>query len=528
MPASRTRVHNGLQEKGSLNVLLIVADDLRPSLGCFGDKVVKSPNIDQLASKSNVFHNAFVQQAVCAPSRTSFLTGRRPDTTRLYDFGSYWREHAGNYTTLPQHFKSSGYITMSVGKVFHPGIASNHSDDYPYSWSTPPYHPSSYEYEKKKVCKGKDGKLHANLLCPVDVSEMPEGTLPDMQSTEEAVRLLKAVKDESHPFFLAVGYHKPHIPFRYPQEFLKLYPLENMTLAPDPEIPKGMPTVAYNPWTDIRKREDVQALNVSFPYGPIPRDFQLQIRQSYFAAVSYLDTLAGQLLSALDDLGLANETIVVFTSDHGWSLGEHGEWAKYSNFDVALRVPLIIYVPGTTAPTPKPGDKTFPFLDPFQHTPDTVSKGTVVREVVELVDLFATVSELAGLTVPPPCPDSSFHVELCTEGFSLGDTFGASELKINAEAISYSQYPRPADLPQHDSDLPLLRDIRVMGYSIRSCDYRYTEWVGFDPATFRAHFQDVHAGELYFVATDPNQDKNLYNITEYAGVVQRFRSYLQK
>ncbi|MGH0179597.1 UNVERIFIED_CONTAM: hypothetical protein FKN15_016423, partial [Acipenser sinensis] len=234
---------------GSLNVLLIVADDLRPSLGCFGDKVVKSPNIDQLASKSNVFHNAFVQQAVCAPSRTSFLTGRRPDTTRLYDFGSYWREHAGNYTTLPQHFKSSGYITMSVGKVFHPG----------------------------------------------------------------------------------------------------------------------------------------------------------------------------------------------------WSLGEHGEWAKYSNFDVALRVPLIIYVPGTTAPTPKPGDKTFPFLDPFQHTPDTVSKGTVVREVVELVDLFATVSELAGLTVPPPCPDSSFHVELCTEGFSLGDTFSASELKINAEAIAYSQYPRPAE-----------------------------------------------------------------------------------
>ncbi|RXM94905.1 Iduronate 2-sulfatase [Acipenser ruthenus] len=487
MPARRTRVLNGLQEKGSLNVLLIVADDLRPSLGCFGDTVVKSPNIDQLASKSNVFHNAFVQQAVCAPSRTSFLTGRRPDTTRLYDFGSYWREHAGNYTTLPQHFKSSGYITMSVGKVFHPGIASNHSDDYPYSWSTRPYHPSSYEYEKKKVCKGKDGKLHANLLCPVDVSEMPDGTLPDMQSTEEAVRLLKAVKDESHPFFLAVGYHKPHIPFRYPQ---------------------------------------------------------LQIRQSYFAAVSYLDTQAGQLLSALDDLGLANETIVVFTSDHvkssyslclnvdlrvaGWSLGEHGEWAKYSNFDVALRMPLIIYVPGTTAPTPKPGDKTFPFLDPFQHTPDTVSKGTVVREVVELVDLFATVSELAGLTVPPPCPDSSFHVELCTEGFSLGDTFGASELKINSEAIAYSQYPRPTDLPQHDSDLPLLRDIRVMGYSIRSCDYRYTEWVGFDPATFRAHFQDVHAGELYFVATDPNQDKNLYNITEYAGVVQRFRSYLQK
>ncbi|XP_063516314.1 iduronate 2-sulfatase isoform X5 [Pongo pygmaeus] len=301
-----------------LNVLLIIVDDLRPSLGCYGDKLVRSPNIDQLASHSLLFQNAFAQQAVCAPSRVSFLTGRRPDTTRLYDFNSYWRVHAGNFSTIPQYFKENGYVTMSVGKVFHPGISSNHTDDSPYSWSFPPYHPSSEKYENTKTCRGPDGELHANLLCPVDVLDVPEGTLPDKQSTEQAIQLLEKMKTSASPFFLAVGYHKPHIPFRYPKEFQKLYPLENITLAPDPEVPDGLPPVAYNPWMDIRQREDVQALNISVPYGPIPVDFQQKIRQSYFASVSYLDTQVGRLLSTLDDLQLANSTIIAFTSDHGF------------------------------------------------------------------------------------------------------------------------------------------------------------------------------------------------------------------
>ncbi|XP_075959418.1 iduronate 2-sulfatase isoform X3 [Anarhichas minor] len=298
------------------NVLLIMADDLRTSLGCYGDSVAKSPNIDQLASKSQVFLNAYAQQAVCAPSRTSMLTSRRPDTTRLYDFNSYWRTHSGNYTTLPQYFKSRGYFTTSVGKVFHPGIASNHSDDYPYSWSTPAYHPPSFRYEKEKMCKGEDGKLHANLLCAVNVSEQPGGTLPDLESTEEAVRLLKSRADDV-PFFLAVGFHKPHIPFRIPREYLSLYPIDEMALAPDPDVPTRLPPVAYNPWMDVRRRDDVQKLNISFPYGPIPKDFQLRIRQHYYAAVSYMDAQVGRLLGALDALGLSDSTVVVFTSDHG-------------------------------------------------------------------------------------------------------------------------------------------------------------------------------------------------------------------
>uniref|UniRef100_A0A8C8I781 Sulfatase N-terminal domain-containing protein n=1 Tax=Oncorhynchus tshawytscha TaxID=74940 RepID=A0A8C8I781_ONCTS len=261
------------------NVNFIIADDMRPTLGYYRDPVVKQ-DIDHLASKRNVFLNAYAQQAVCAPSRTSLLTSL----------------HAGIYTTLPQCFKSKGYTTMPVGKVFHP--AANHSDDYPYSWSVPPYHPPSFKYDNRKVCKGIDGQLHVNLLCSVNVSEPPLGTLPDMESTE-AVRLLKSTRDSEKHLFLAVGFHKPHIPFRIPQEVLKLYPLDKMTLASDPDGPKGLPT-----------------LNVSFPYEPIPKEFQLQIRQHYYVSVMYLDSQVGMLSNTLDDLGLAKDNDVVFTSDH--------------------------------------------------------------------------------------------------------------------------------------------------------------------------------------------------------------------
>ncbi|XP_065267098.1 iduronate 2-sulfatase [Emys orbicularis] len=528
--------------RDGMNVLFIVADDLRPALGCYGDSLVKSPNIDQLASRSVVFQNAYAQQAVCAPSRVSFLTGRRPDTTRLYDFHSYWRVHAGNYSTIPQYFKENGYTTMSVGKVFHPGISSNHSDDYPYSWSMPPFHPSAEKYENSKTCKGKDGELHANLVCPVDVAEVPLGTLPDIQSTEEARRLLNIMKTKNRKFFLAVGYHKPHIPLRYPQEFLKLYPLENITLAPDPRVPEELPAVAYNPWTDIRQREDVQALNVSFPYGPIPEDFQRQIRQSYFAAVSYLDTQVGLLLNALDDVGLSNNTIVMFTADHGWSLGEHGEWAKYSNFDVATRVPLMFYVPGKTSSFARPGERVFPYLDPFTHVSDSVAAGKA-KKMVELVSLFSTLAELAGLWVPPVCPEPSFHVALCTQGPSIVQHFNSNEEEDDydtdydhdydieddhEEPIAFSQYPRPADTPQWDSDKPELKDIKIMGYSMRTVDYRYTVWVGFNPSNFSANLQDVHAGELYMVGSDPNEDHNIYNSSLHGNLVRKFLRFLRR
>uniref|UniRef100_A0A671NDP2 Iduronate 2-sulfatase n=1 Tax=Sinocyclocheilus anshuiensis TaxID=1608454 RepID=A0A671NDP2_9TELE len=470
------------------NILYLIADDLRPTLGCYSDPVVKSPNIDQLASVSTVFHNAYAKQAVCGPSRVYFLTSRRPDTTKLYDFNSYWRVHPN----------------VSLSRARPQGIASNHSDDYPYSWSVPPYHPPSFKYEKRKV--NKDGTLHSNLL-----------SLPDIENTAEAIRLLKSMKDSHNPFFLAVGFYKPHIPFRIPREYLKLYPIESMTLAPDPDVTKKLPNVAYNPWTDIRKREDVQALNLSFPYGPIPKDFQLQIRQHYFASVSYVDAQVGKILQALDDFGLAKDTIVVFSSDHR----EHGEWAKYSNFDVATGVPLIVYKPGVTSPFPRPGEKTFPFIDVFQGTWEQFGKGHGVESVVELVDVFPTLSHLAGLRPLHRCPSSSFKIELCTEGSSLAYLIRNPERDPNREAYSFSQYPRPSDSIQENSDLPDLADIRIMGYSIRSTDYRYTLWVGFDPVHCQPNMTDIHAGEMYLLAEDPGEDSNVFDDFDQATVLRK-------
>ncbi|TWW55852.1 Iduronate 2-sulfatase [Takifugu flavidus] len=346
------------------------------------------------------------------------LTSRRPDTTRVYDFKTYWRVHSGNYTTLPEYFKSKGYFTMSVGKVFHPGIASNHTDDYPYSWSIPPYHPASLHFEKQKMCKGDDGQLHANLLCAVNVTEQPGGTLPDLESTEEAISLLKGRVQNTQPFFLAVGFHKPHIPFRIPQEYLSLYPIEKMTLAPDPIVPELLPPVAYNPWTDVRKRDDVKQLNISFPYGPVPKDFQLGIRQHYFAAVSYMDAQVGRLLGALDQLNMSKDTLVVFTSDHD---------------------------------------------------------GRESQNVVELVDVFPTLTSLVGFEELDPCGELSFKESLCTEGVDLAHHIQNEAVELDREHVAFSQYPRPADSPQPNTS-------------------------------------DIHAGELYMVEDDPGEDHNVYQL----------------
>lgn len=193
---------------------------------------------------------------------------------------------------------------------------------------------------------------------------MPMGTLPDIQSTEHAKMLIKEIiSNKSKPFFLAVGYHKPHIPLKYPKRFLDLYPISEIKLPVNHVYPPGLPSVAWDPWDDLRRRDDVKKLNVSYPYGPIPEYFQKLIIQSYYAATSYMDEQVGHLLSALDEHDLANNTIVSFVGDHGWSLGENQEWSKFSNFEVAVRVPLMIYVPGLTT-NHGPTKKTFPFQRP--------------------------------------------------------------------------------------------------------------------------------------------------------------------
>uniref|UniRef100_A0A6A7FN98 Iduronate 2-sulfatase-like n=1 Tax=Hirondellea gigas TaxID=1518452 RepID=A0A6A7FN98_9CRUS len=325
------------------NVLLLMVDDLRPTLGCYGDGTAITPSIDALAASGVQFNRAYTQQALCGPSRTSLLTSRRPSSTHVVDVHTYWRNHA-NFSTLPQIFREHGYYTSTAGKIFHPGIVSNFSDDAKYSWSAVPYHPSTEHYKNAPVCGPH--KNSTDIVCPVLVDEQPEGSLPDLQTTHYALSFLYAWKQRQEageggkPFFLAVGFHKPHIPLKYPKQFLDLYPLPDVPLPPNGQLPPGLPSVAYNPWNDLRRRDDITRLNLSFPYQPIPDDYARLIIQSYYAATSYMDMLVGQVLALAATL--FPDTIVLLVSDHGWSLGEHQEWSKYSNYEIATRVPMLV------------------------------------------------------------------------------------------------------------------------------------------------------------------------------------------
>ncbi|KAG5893571.1 hypothetical protein JTB14_028338 [Gonioctena quinquepunctata] len=427
------------------NVLLIIVDDLKPALKCFGDENAYTPNIDELSKKSFLFNNAFAQQALCAPSRNSLLTSRRPDSLHLYDFYSYWRSTVGNFTTLPQYFKENGYFSYSIGKVFHPGKSSNFTDDFPYSWSAKTFHPKTEIYMNAKTCIGKGGYLARNLICPVLTESQPYGTLPDLESLREAIRFLKN-KDgiTEKPFFLAVGFHKPHIPFKFPIAYLDFHPINNITLPKNRYRPSELPLVAWNPWTDIRWRDDMKLLDIPFPFGPMPDDTVKKIIQAYNAATSYIDDLIGKLLRNVD-----RNTIIVLTSDHGWSWGEHGEFSKFSNFKVATRVPLLIHVPGLS------------------------NRKIILDSLVELVDLFPTLVDLTQVSHPlDRCSKNNSENLVCTEGCSLVPLlFDAVKMKVPLEKTAiFTQYPRPGIFPTMipNSDKPKLKDITIMGYSIKT------------------------------------------------------------
>ncbi|XP_038055542.1 iduronate 2-sulfatase-like isoform X2 [Patiria miniata] len=546
-----------LSERGGVdrrNVLFLVVDDLAPVISSYGGRAL-TPNIDQLAAQSVRFTNAYAQQPLCAPSRVSFLTSRRPDTTKTYNNkGSYWRTNAGNFTTLPQYFRDAGYFTASIGKIFHNAPVCGKDNDFPYSWSVRPYHAPTEPYGYEKVCPGSDGRLHFNLLCPVNVSTQPLGSLPDIQTTDHILEIFKSLSESRQeasaphlPFFLGMGFHKPHISFRYPKEYLELYPLESVDKAPNAFYSQTQPPVAWNPFMDVRRREDTTALHLPFPYGPMPDKYHYLIRQAYYASTTYMDYELGRVLAGLEAAGFADDTIISFISDHGWQLGEHQEWSKFSNYATATRIPFMIHVPGITD-TVKEGSKKpkFPLRDPFLEYKSTSrvkgksnatgSQGVLVSDaLVELTDLFPTLTDLVQLPVPPLCPVNSSQVDTCVEGVSLVPVIIDTALNHSSRSskswkkAAFTQYPRPSDTPRPDSDQPSLANITIMGYSMITADgYHYTEWVGFNNVTCEMNWSDVHARELYILHSDPLEDTNVADVKKNERLVQRLSSELHK
>lgn len=436
-----------------LNVLFIAADDLNVSLGCYGHPLVKSPNIDRLAARGVRFDRAYCQYPLCNPSRSSLLSGLRPDTTRIYDNGTRVREVFPDIVTLPQMFKNNGYFSGRVGKMYHYGvpgqIGTSGLDDAP-SWDEVVNPRGRDRDDEADIINFTPTRGLGSALCWLEAKgEDAEQT--DGKVAAEAIRLLEAHKDK--PFFLGVGFYRPHVPDIATKKYFGLYPLEQVTLPVEPpEHIANIPPIALT----------TKPLN----YGLEPEKLRL-FKRAYFASVSFVDAQIGKVLDALDQLGLAENTIVVFWGDHGWSLGEHGQWQKQLLFEEVARVPLIIALPkaSVTGVSPRP---------------------------VEFVDVYPTLADLCGLKGP---------VNL--EGKSLRPLLENPKAHWIKPAIT-QQVRREDGHP-------------VMGYSVRTERWRYTEWDG-----------GAAGAELYDHNADPHEWQNLAKDPKYAKTVTDLKKLLPK
>lgn len=465
------------------NILFFGVDDLRTELGAYGHDQVKSPNIDELAAKSLVFNRAYCQVAVCSPSRTSLLTGRRPDSNHVWRIADdeYWRTFT-NATSLPQYFKENGYVTIGMGKIYHPGKPDGF-DDKMYSWS-----PEGLPYFHGKNNVQSDHNAYHSF------DGIQDNDLRDGQVADNAVKTLQTLKKnktngDDRPFFLAVGFHKPHLPFWAPSKYYDMYPSpDKIKLPANPDAPVLMPPIAWSTSRELKEYTNMLQYNHSecyldaqaSMYGDKCKITGMEaqiIRRAYYACVSYTDAQVGRVMKELEEQGFTDDTIVVFWADHGWQLGEHNLWGKFTNLEDGTHVPFMIKVPGVT------------------------DNGMRSDALVELIDIFPTLTELAGLDTPPICPENKDHKVLtCVEGTSLAPLL--KDPNREWKKAAFSQYARPqyAGLfviptePPFDSKL---EGEDVMGYTIRVDNYRFVEWYKFNRTTGVPYYDKIWGTELY-------------------------------
>lgn len=434
------------QTKRRPNVLFIGTDDLNCALGCYGHPVVKTPNLDRLAARGVRFERAYTQFALCSPSRSSFMTGLGPDTTTIYNLQKHFREAIPNVVTLGQCFQKNGYYVARVGKMYHYGnpgqIGTDGLDDAP-TWQ--------HRVNPKGVDKDEEPKLKfgtpertgiGSSICYY-ASPEPDEKHTDGMVAAEIIKMMEQHKDK--PFFLGAGFYRPHCPYISPKKYFDMYPAEKMKPIP---LADGEMNAAP-PW----------AYFTTPPNWNMSYKLQQEALQAYYAAISFVDANVGRLLDAVDRLGIADNTVIVFWSDHGYGTGEHGQWMKQTVFEAATRIPLIFAGPGVKA------------------------KGKASPRTVEMLDFYPTLADLCGLSEVP----SNLH------GKSLRPLLENPSAKWDRPAVS--QVARGRNNAKK----------AMMGYSIRTERYRYTEWDG--------GAEDV---ELYDYQADPKEVKNLGNSPAHA------------
>ncbi len=479
------------------NILFIAVDDLKPALGCYGDPKVHSPQIDKLAGEGTVFMLNYCQQSVCAPSRASLLTGRYPDQLRVWDLQTLIREKNPGIVTLPQYFKNQGYKTAATGKIFDPRslegswggphdppswsfdyISPGELDTYNPETGRPSYFYAGREAREKIAALQREARdagfsspgdtrdyVKERYFPSVERAEVPFDAYTDGALCNHGLELMDSLADIDDPFFLAVGFHRPHLPFVAPAEYWDLYDRSDFTTADFQKQATNSPDLAYHNSGELRNGY------TGIPSDSIlPEELQLELIHGYYAATNFIDDMVGRLLDRLETLDLNDNTIVIVWGDHGWHLGDHGMWCKHSNFEQATRAPLIIRAP-------------------FQQY-----KGGKHYGPTEFTDIATTLCELAGLDIPP-----------YFEGISLAPALDDPEVKIRESALS--QYPR--------------EDMKYMGYTIRTGLYRLTKWIERETGK-------VRAVELYDYETDPLETINFADDPEYVKIRQSLDSILSK
>ena len=489
----------GINDEKNPNVIFIAIDDLKPTLGAFGDEFAQTPVLDKLAKNGTIFTNNHTQQAVCGPSRASLLTGKRPDYTKVRDLKTKMRDINPNILTLPQYFKENGYITAGVGKIFDPRCVDEFRDQP--SWSLPFIkesdlnYPQEYGqpalgyYQNKKIKKhitalrkeGEDnGVSNINKYVrdrfkpPFEISNAPDEAYTDGAITVSALSLLDEVSsDSAKPFFLAVGFKRPHLPFVAPKKYWDMYDKDAIQLAAFQKKSKNSTDLAYHSSGEMRS---YQSPEVEYKLSEknlleLDEDLQKKLIHGYYACVSFVDTQVGKILKKLKEKNLDKNTIIVVLGDHGWHLGDHSLWNKHSNFEQATRSPLMVYVPN--------GNK-----------PVKVSSPT------EFVDLFPTLCELSGLSIPK-------HLD----GKSLVPLIYQSNNVVKEYAVS--QWHKG----------------KVTGYSFRTDTYRYTVWVDKKKSTEVITSNDIVAQELYDYDKDPLETTNHFGRPEYKTIQEELIGY---
>lgn len=427
------------------NVLFIIADDLRTELGCYGSPVAITPTIDALAKSGLRFDRAYCQKAVCWPSRNSFFSGLMPANLGKTNAENTFRESHPKIPSLPEWFKQHGWHTQGFGKILHNG------QDDPPSWSRPHFFPPPKHYalpenkDKHPIINRSDPENKGNPL--FEAADVPDEAYEDGITASKAVEAIRSAP-EGKPFFYMVGFHKPHTPFNAPTKYWDLYTRENIPLSPIPSPPENAPRAfAVHNWNYVRSFSGIPKS------GPMPDELARETRHAYYACVSYIDALTGQLLRALEETGQRENTLIIFTSDHGYHLGDHSLWSKHTNFEVATRVPLIV-----SGPSVKNGN---------------------TNALTELVDLYPSLCEAAGLDLPTHLEGKSFASVLTNPDSSVRKS-------------AYSEFNRKG----------------AKGLSIRTDRFRYTEWRSLKSG-------EIVARELYDHQSDPLESKNIIDSPKY-------------